>query len=144
MGNIRTIIVAVILLWNGIYDWKYRKISILVTFIGIIAVLLSLIAAPEECCTIAEMLGGVSIGIFLIICSFITRGQIGIGDGIICCFIGISCGFFENLNILFISLLLSAIVSFILLIKKRVERKTEIPLIPFLFIGYCCVQVFKL
>lgn len=143
MGNIRAVIVAVILLWNGIYDWKYRKISISVTFIGIMTVIFFLIAAPEDCCTIAEILGGVSIGIFLIICSFITRGQIGIGDGIICCFTGISCGFFENLNILFIGLLLSAIVSFILLIGRKVERKTEIPLIPFLFIAYCCVQISK-
>lgn len=140
MENFRTIMVAAVLLWNSIYDWKYRKISVPVTLAGIIIAVFFLILAPSY--TMIEILGGIGIGIFLIICSLLTKGQIGIGDGIICCFIGISCGFFENLSMLFIGLILSAVISFLLLISKRAEKKTEIPLIPFLFAGYCCVQIF--
>lgn len=144
MNTIKIIVIIAVLLWNSIYDLKYRKISIPITFLGMImAAFLIIITLKNDHSNyiIIEMLGGVGVGIFLILCSFFTKGQIGIGDGIICCFTGSICGFFENLSMLFIGLLLSAIVSFILLLNKKVKRKTELPFIPFLFLGYCCILI---
>lgn len=137
----RGIIVAV-LLWNSIYDLKYKKISMPVTGIGIFIAVIVLILSSKY--TWINAISGMSTGFFIIICSFLSRGQIGIGDGIICCFTGIGCGFFENLSILFLALFLSAIVSIILLIREKVGKKTKIPFVPFLFIGYCCVQILKI
>ncbi len=144
---IKNIVVAAVLLWNSIYDLKYRKISIPITFLGMIIAVFFIITTlikDNGCYIIIEVLGGVSVGIFLILCSFFTRGQIGIGDGIICCFTGLFYGFFENLSMLFIGLLLSAIVSFLLLLSKKAGRKTEIPFVPFLFFVFFCIQIFKI
>lgn len=90
-----------------------------------------------------EAAGGASIGIFLMMVSVVTKGQIGIGDGIICCFTGAACGFSENISILFIGLLLSAITATFLLIGKKSRKKTEIPFVPFLFLSYCCMQLLE-
>lgn len=135
-------IIAIVLLYNSIYDWKYKKISLPITGIGLLIAMVILIFSSQY--TWKNAVSGMSIGIFIIACSFLTKGQIGIGDGIISCFIGIGCGFFENLSILFCAFILTAIVSGILLIIKKVKKKTRIPFVPFLFIGYCCVQVFHL
>lgn len=135
-------VIAIVLLWNSIYDWKYKKISLPVTGIGLLVTIAILIFSSQY--TWKNAISGMSVGIFIIICSFLTRGQIGIGDGIISCFIGTGCGFFENLNILFCAFTLAAIVSAVLLIRKKVKKKTRIPFVPFLFIGYCCIQVFQL
>ncbi len=147
MNIIKMVVVAAVLLWNSIYDLNYKKISIPVTFLGMIMgvffIIITLIK-NNGYYIIIEALGGVSVGIFLILCSFFTRGQIGIGDGIICCFTGLFYGFFENLSMLFIGLLLSALVSFLLLLSKKAGRKTEIPFVPFLFLGYCCIQICKI
>lgn len=142
MEMFRIFLAACILLWNSIYDWRYRKIFIPITLSGIVIAIVFLIISPTG--TFFGTLGGVCIGIFLVVCSFITKGQIGTGDGIICCFTGLCLGFFENMGMVFIGLCLSALVSVFLLISKKAGRKTEIPLVPFLFAGFCCIQIMKI
>lgn len=140
--KIRIILIMLLLAFNSICDWKYREISIVVTLSGIIFSGLMVIFMPAY--TIGEVLGGIGIGIFLMICSLITKGQIGIGDGIICCFTGLCGGFSDTLGMLLAGLFFSAAVSVVLLVTKKAERKTKIPFVPFLFAGYCFVQWMKI
>lgn len=140
--KIRIILIMFLLAFNSICDWKYREISVVVTLSGIIFSGLMVIFMPAY--TIGEVLGGIGIGIFLMICSLITRGQIGMGDGIICCFTGLCGGFFDTLGMLLAGLFFSAAVSAVLLITKKAGRKTKIPFVPFLFAGYCFVQLMKI
>lgn len=131
-----------LLAFNSICDWRYREISVVMTLLGIIFSGFLFIFMPSY--TIWEVLGGIGIGIFLIVCSLVTKGQIGIGDGIICCFTGLCGGFFDTLGMLLTGLFFSAAVSAVLLITKKAGRKTKIPFVPFLFVGYCFVQLMKI
>lgn len=142
MEIVRVTVMLSMLAFNSIYDWKYKKISVAVTAIGMIASVLLFWLAPVY--TWLEIAGGVGVGIFLILCSIVTRGQIGMGDGIVCCFAGLCSGFADTMGMVFLGLLLSAIVSAILFMMKKVGKHTKIPLIPFFFMGYCCMQVIKL
>ena len=81
-----------------------------------------------------ERIAGLSIGFVLLILNRITRGQVGIGDGLIFCVTGISLGFYINSILLVYSLFIAAIFSCFYIIIKKVGRKTTIPLMPFVLI----------
>ena len=125
--------VLAVLLINSILDWKYKKISLISI---LMAIIYALITRQIE----LESLHGITVGFLLILCSFFTKGQIGMGDGIIFCLTGLECGFWKNISLLFVSLLFSAIVSAILLLSKKAGRKTRIPLVPFIMASYIFVR----
>lgn len=87
-------------------------------------------------------LGGMSLGLILLCISFITKGQIGVGDGLIVCITGLCLGFSENAMLLVISLFGSAIFSIALLSFRLAGRKKAIPFVPFLLFGYMGVLIF--
>ena len=58
------------------------------------------------------------------------------GDGMLLCITGLGLGFWSNLELFAIALILAAIVSIFLLMLRLADRKKSIPFIPFLLIGY--------
>jgi len=74
-------------------------------------------------------------GIILYLIALLTKESIGKGDAIVLMFIGSVSGFNLELEALFISLILSGVLSLILLVLKKATRKTELPFVPFLSIG---------
>jgi len=129
-----------ILLCNAVYDIKYKRIFI-VSLIISVPVCIFLLYWLQELSP-EKIAGGVSIGLLLMLCSFFTKGQIGMGDGMLFCFTGVSLSFFENFYLLYSSLILSAVLSVILMWFKKVERKTKIPFVPFVAGSYCLLFVF--
>ncbi len=126
---------VVLFLWLFLCSWqdiKRQEISIIL--IGLGFVLLFVISIIHGELALWERVGGIGIGAVLLILNKLTRGQVGIGDGLIFCVTGISLGFFINSILLFYSLFIAAIFSCIYMIIKRVNRKTTIPLVPFIFI----------
>lgn len=121
------------LLLCSLQDIKRKEISLLLIAIGF--ALLFTISIIQGQLRIWERFIGFSLGLLLIILHKITRGQIGVGDGLILCVTGISLGFYMNSILLINSLFLSAIFSIIYIIIKKVNRKTTIPFIPFVFIA---------
>ena len=73
--------------------------------------------------------------IFLL-ASVITGGALGMGDGWVMLALGCMTGTTVYLRTLGSGLFLSAVVSALLLTVFHRSRKTEIPFIPFLFLGY--------
>jgi len=83
-----------------------------------------------------ELIGGcLPGGIFLLI-SLLTREKIGSGDGLV--LLALGCGFAieEVVGIVGMALFFAAIVAIVLLVVKKASRKTEIPFVPFLFLGF--------
>ena len=88
-----------------------------------------------------ELLGGcLPGGIFLLI-SLLTREKIGSGDGLV--LLALGCGFAieEVVGIVGMALFFAAIVAIVLLVVKKASRKTEIPFVPFLFLGFLVTAV---
>ena len=82
---------------------------------------------------------GMAVGIGMLLLSLLTKGSIGMGDGLVFCVTGIYLGGARNLELLFTSLLYAALFSLFLLAKGRGavrKRKKEIPFLPFVFLGY--------
>ena len=75
----------------------------------------------------AILLGGFSI---------LSKGAMGMGDVLIISSLGIMLDFWKFMAVIGMGLLSAGIYSGILLVMKKAKRKTEIPFVPFLLLGY--------
>ncbi len=121
------------LLLCSIQDIKKQEISLIVILIGFI--LLFTISIIQGKLLFWNRVGGLVLGVVLIILNKATRGQIGIGDGLVLCITGISLGFYINSLLLIYGLLFAAFFSVVYMLVKKVSRKSSIPFIPFVFIA---------
>ena len=78
-------------------------------------------------------------GIVLILLSVASKGNIGIGDGIMICAIGCWYEFMETVGILFLGLLLTIPCSLIL--WKCGWTNKELPFLPFLCGGWILIRI---
>ena len=121
-------------------DIRRKEVHIILLLIGIVMGLFGSVAGVDI--TLQNRILGVTLGGFLLGLNIITKGQIGVADGLIVCIIGIALGFYTTSGMLLSALFLSALVSLVLIVLKKVKRKTTIPFIPFLLVGYVGVLVF--
>lgn len=143
MNQIEYIVSVILFLWLllcSIQDIKKKKINVYLILAGLLMPLIGIIWNGEF--NYLHSLEGMSLGLILLCISFITKGQIGVGDGMIVCITGLCLGFSGNAMLLVISLFGSAIVSIILLAFKIVGRKKTIPFVPFILFGYMGVLLF--
>lgn len=81
-------------------------------------------------------LGGCLWGGILLIVALIAKNGLGMGDVKMFFVIGLIYGMNNTYSIILISLLIMAITSIILLLLKKVDRKTAVPMAPFTLIGF--------
>lgn len=134
-------VLIVLLLLSSYQDIKKKEIGLLPMAIGI-AIIFFLNFLNYENINWTEKALAVSIGGVLIFLSFISKGQIGIGDGLLFAVIGFGVGFWNSLSILMCSLLIASVFSCYLIIIKKKRKSTEIPFVPFVTIGYITWLIF--
>ena len=111
-------------------DWKKHEISLILTGIYASTGLLYSFMSGRE---IQDILIPAVIGAIFLLASVITGGM---GDGWVMLALGCMTDTTVYLRTLGSGLFLSAVVSALLLTVFHRSRKTEIPFIPFLFLGY--------
>jgi len=139
--NINSFLVCMWLLLCSWQDIKNKKINVILIGMGFLVLLISTLILGNL--TIWNRLAGLTLGIILLSLNPITKGQIGIGDGIIVCITGLCLGFPQNAILLAYALFGSAMFSIVLLVIRRVNRKRTIPFVPFLLIGYLGVLMLE-
>lgn len=123
----------IFLLFSSFLDIRKREISIPVTLMfGLTGVAYSIKTGR----TMTDYLIPAVIGIFILACSILTRGQVGMGDGWLLMALGCMMRMESYIQMACIGMLLAAACSGVLLLVFRKSRKTEIPLVPFLLLGY--------
>jgi leader peptidase (prepilin peptidase) / N-methyltransferase len=127
-------ILGIMLIICGISDIKSRKISLSIVIFSFISMVI-FISFNKEVSYISG-LGGVLVGVFLLILSRITKGEIGIGDGLIFCVTGLGLGMWDNLCLLVYSLFFASIFAGVVLVTKWMDKKQVIPFVPFVLAGY--------
>ena len=83
-----------------------------------------------------EYFAALGIGGMVILVSVLTRGAIGIGDGLILLALGTVMTWQELGGVFMSGILCCCICSAIVLLLPGKNRKTQIPFVPFLLIGY--------
>ena len=121
------------LLFSSFLDIRKREISIPVTLLfGLAGVVYSVRTGR----TMTDYLIPLGIGILILVGSVLTRGQIGMGDGWVLLALGCMLRMECYIQMACIGMLLAAAYSGVLMLVFRKNRKTEIPLVPFLLLGY--------
>lgn len=139
------VLLLIYLFMMSVYDIRKRRIHM-----GISAVIAALLGAVQLCLIFqGEVVWygaftGVAAGGLMLGISRITGGELGFGDGIVFVISGLLLGLFENVLLLFISLLFSAVAGIFLLLIKHVGRKYTLPFIPFVFAGYGVMCLWKI
>jgi len=88
-----------------------------------------------------DMAGSMLPGAAMIVLSFATRGQIGLGDGLAVICMGLCLGFQKSAAALLLALFLSAAVSLCLMVIKKKPRSFAIPFLPFLLAGMAAANI---
>ena len=98
-------------------DVRHKRLTIVyILMFGIGGLILHLFAPV---CSIYSILCGMLLGIAMILVSFITRGNVGIGDGMLLLVTGVYLGGYGNLQLLMTGLLLAALWALGLLMLKK-------------------------
>lgn len=84
-------------------------------------------------------LGGLFIGICMIGISLISQEQIGKGDGMVIAALGMLCGVRNTLGMVCFASLFMLLPAFVVMVKKKGSKKTRLPFLPALFLGYILV-----
>lgn len=126
--------IGILLFVTAIQDLRSKHISNWIILAG--AALICIGIPFTHSLTLMERGLGTLVGAGVILISKATGGKIGMGDGLLLCITGMGLGLWGNLELFVLSLFAAAIVSILLLIARLANRKTSIPFVPFLFLGY--------
>ena len=121
----KEIITLIFLLLNSWKDWKQKEIlPVSVLLYGMLGIGYSLdLGIP------------VVISLLFLVLSIWTKEKIGLGDGLFLLALGCMNDTETYIRTLWMGLLLAAGYSILLLFHKK-SRKTEIPFVPFMLLGY--------
>lgn len=134
MINIVHILTIIWLAWCSLQDIKSKTIHMKSILVGCIIFIVSIIFISEI--NLISRLFASFVGGFFLALSWITRENIGMGDGIVITIIAISYGLHNTISILFLSFLLLFLLTIVLMSIKKVKGKDRIPFIPFLLLGF--------
>lgn len=117
-------------------DILKKSVPVALLAAGVLYIPAGLIAEGAESFSFLDNILGLIPGAVLLIISFVSRGQIGIGDGCLVMMLGASLGIETVIRILTAALLLITVFSGVMLAMRKLKRKSTLPFIPFLFAGY--------
>lgn len=133
-------LVLLMLLINGLLDWKKGEISLfsLVGF-GVLGIGLNLWLKYQS---LVEVIGGMGIGIILLATAFFTREAIGFGDGLLICVSGIYLGLWRNLGLLILGAVCCGMILGIGILAGRLKMADRVPFVPFLLFAFIGRMIF--
>lgn len=142
---IRIMTGVILLLW-AVEDIRYKSIQNIHLLGG--SVLLLIFVALEGLGMdvsgigrggVADMVVGMSLGLVLLLLSLTGGNVMGAADGVVILLLGMIYGVWEVTEILLASLSLFCVMMGGMLWTKKIERKTRVPFLPFVLIGYLVV-----
>lgn len=136
----RTIFAGVILLTGSFFDVKSLRLPGWLLLLGLIGGMLGgLYAWLSEELYWWQSLLGLLPGALSLLLSFVTREQIGYGDGLMLLILGGCVGPERTLVIWILGLVTSFVVSVVLLTMRKAVKSTRLPFVPCLLLGYILV-----
>ncbi len=127
------IIWGMYLLVIAIGDIKYRKISAAMVLLG--GVITGVTVVLEYQGLFVHAVGMLMGGVFLLVSKW-SKEAIGWGDSIVMLLVGIAWGVEGFMVCMMIAFLLCATYGGLQVIRKKADKKTTVPLFPFLLLGY--------
>lgn len=143
-NNIQIMITSMILVYLGASaycDFRWKRIPWCVQGMGFVFMCICIIVQWKDSNT--DLLFAIMPGAFLLLLAWVTKESIGYGDGVSILLLGGMAGFRNCVWVLCFSLILLSVAGLILLVIRRVNRKTKIPYLPFLFVAESFMLLFR-
>lgn len=135
----QNVILLILLIICAVEDFKRKEVT--VTYILLFGTVGAVLHLFYPNCSSYSMLWGLLLGIGVMAVSLLSRGSIGMGDGILLTVTGVYLGGYENLELFLLGVFLAGIWSLGLLVLKKKKRKERIAFIPFLLVAYAFMLV---
>ena len=140
--SVRFALVFIVLVIEALMDFRKKEVNIPVLGILVVAAMVMFFLGKDI--SVSNAIIGLAEGLLLILVSVMTKGQIGIGDGILLAACGLMLGGKDNMVMFFFACLSSAIVSVLIMIIKKADKKTTIPFVPFMIPGFLIMVLLSL
>lgn len=127
-------LIQLIMLLLSLWDMKEMEIPAFAAYALFLVCALMMMANPY-CTIVNSVFTGGFMSLTLIVFYKLTKDKIGRGDVEVLIALGFAFGYPQVFGIIFAALFVSMIASICLMASKKAKLKTEIPFIPFLFIG---------
>ncbi len=124
------------LVFNSISDLRTREISLTAAGITGACGLLCRVALLSDFS--ADAVLGLMPGLICLLLAKITRESIGYGDGWVLLGTGIGMGGQYMLSMCMLALFAAGLFALVLIVCFHKGRKYQLPLVPFLLLGYLC------
>ena len=121
----------------GVSDLKNRTVP--VWPVAVFAAIMAVLHVAMHDLAALQLLAGAVPGLIMMALAAASPASIGIGDGMVIAAGGIGTGFSAAFESLVLALLVCAVYSGILLIRRKASRKDCLPFIPFLAAGHALV-----
>ena len=125
----------------SVEDIRKKSLPIPGIAAGLLFMPFFVIAEGTSDITVMDNLKGMIPGVLLLFISFVSRGQIGTGDGAMVLITGFAIGIGGIVIVLTGALLLISVFSVLMLVLGKLNRKSTLPFIPFVFAGYMGVLI---
>ncbi len=130
------IYIVMVLVVSSVYDWKYLSIPVWLLVLGIVGGIGGLISFGTRACGNEwEMVAAFIPGIIALFLAFVTRQQIGYGDGVLLLAMGGGLGFGKTLWAVYLALVAVFFVGIGLVITGKAKWDRKIPFAPYLALG---------
>lgn len=124
----------------SITDWRDKMIPINILVLTIILGVILLFFNPNIILHEA-LIGFFLVGGIIALVSVISRKAIGIGDALVIGIIGLILGYKMALTVLVYSIVLCGIVGLLLITLRKVNRKTQLPMVPFMLVVFTIIII---
>lgn len=133
IDKIRITICFLFLLMEGWSDRKKKRIHLIpVAIFGLAGICLCAFQGPKD---IAYAFFGMVPGAMVLLLAYASGEKIGYGDGFVLMATGVLLGFRMNLLMMLFGVFLASLSGIWILIRKKGNRKTKIPFVPYLIPG---------
>lgn len=137
--TVRIVVLSVGLFLMGVEDIRKKEIgSLPLLIMGGVGILLSLLSGEWTNWTVVFRFVP---GCVILLLAWITRESIGYGDGLAILCLGCFLSGVQIVNICMIAITFAGVAALFLLLVRRRSRKTQIPFIPFLIIGFAVTEL---
>lgn len=102
-------------------------------FFLILGLVIKIFGAQES---VWRIIPGMSIGVIMLVISFLSGEALGYGDGMVVLVTGALCGIRLTLLTILIALFVMAVFAICLLLRKGFYYKEKIPFVPCILVGF--------
>ncbi|MBP5653036.1 MAG: prepilin peptidase [Lachnospiraceae bacterium] len=136
-----SVIMGIYLLVLAADDMFKKSVPVALLAAGAVPVVMSFFCGPRPSPT--DRLLGLAVGLILLLAAKLSKEMIGYGDAAVLCITGTATGLGMTAVITAVSLFLLLAYSVTMLAKGRLNKKSRIPFLPFIFAGYVLTQFMR-